>query len=363
MSMSDSVALAIDNTHIENFLSYKIEADIYTADDAFTLELANPETAIKTGQRCELYVNGQLELTGISDRRIRRYDKAGLKLTVEGRDLMGLLVDSHCETFPTVQGKKLKALAEMLLKDIPFVNRMPVIYHDEAAQIRGKLKGKKKTVDNPLAGFQDTPQALAHIEAGMTVFEVLRTYAASRGVMFWAMPDGTMVFGKPRATGEPQFSITMSRDGSNNNATHAEETDDISKRFSRVTVLGQQQGQDDFGMAADKILTKGIAVDAAFPFRKPFVTKDNNDAQSPKMRARFLLEKQRHEGYQLAYTVPGHSQNGRNWQINELCRVKDDILGIDGVYLIYGRTLELSRQTGKTTTIKLGPPGLIMEAN
>lgn len=359
--MSDNLVLQIDGKRIENFLSYKVEADIYTADDAFTLELAKPETTIKTGQRCELYVNDQLELTGISDRRSRRYDKQGLKLTVEGRDLMGLLVDSHCETFPTVQGKKLSELAQLLLKDIPFINRSKIIYQDEAAQIRGKLKGKKKTVDNPMAGFMDTPQKLAQIEPGMSAFEVLRIYAASRGLMFWAMPDGTMVFGRPRAKGEPQFSITMSRDGSNNNATGAEEIDDISKRFSRVTVIGQQQGLDDFGMTAGKIHTRASAEDTSFPFRKPFVTKDNNDAQSPGLHARFLLEQQRHEGYRLSYTVPGHSQNGRNWQINELCRVKDEILGLDGIYLIYGRTLELSRDKGKTTTVKLGTPGLIME--
>lgn len=358
--MSDNLVLQIDGKRVENFLSYKVEADIYTADDAFSLELANPETTIKTGQRCELYVNDQLELTGISDRRSRRYDKQGLKLTVEGRDLMGLLVDSHCETFPTVQGKKLSELAQLLLKDIPFINRSKIIYQDEAAQIRGKLKGKKKTVDNPMAAFMETAQRLAHIEPGMTVFEVLRIYAASRGLMFWAMPDGTMVFGRPRAKGEPQFSITMSRDGNNNNATSAEEIDDISKRFSRVTVLGQQQGHND--IAAVNISSGKTAEDTSFPFRKPFVTKDNNDAQSPGLHARFLLEQQRHGGYRLSYTVPGHSQNGRNWQINELCRVKDEILGLDGIYLIYGRTLELSRDKGKTTTVKLGPPGLIMEA-
>lgn len=359
--MSDSIALQIDNRRIENFLSYKIEADIYTADDAFTLELAKPETVIKAGQRCELHINDQLELTGIIDRRVRSYDKGGLKLTVEGRDLMGLLVDSHCETFPTVQGKKLSELAAMLLKDIPFINRSQIIYQDEAAQIRGKLKGKRKTVDNPMAGFMETAQRMARITPGMTVFEVLKTYAASRGLMFWAMPNGTMVFGRPRAKGEVPFSITMSRDGAANNAKSVEEVDDISKRYSRVTVIGQQQGHDD--ITAANIGTKGTADDPTFPFRKPFVTKDNNDAQSPPLHARFLMEKQRHEGYHLTYTVSGHSQNGRNWQINELCRVKDDILGIDGVYLIYGRMLELSKATGTTTTIKLGPPGLIMEAH
>lgn len=358
--MSDSLVLQMDGKRIENFLSYKVEADLYTAADAFTLELAQPETVVKAGQLCELWVNEQQELTGLIDRRIKRYDKQGLKLTVEGRDLMGLLVDSHCETFPTVQGKKLSELADMLLRDIPFIKRSRIIYQDEAAQIRGKLKGKKKTVDNPMAGFMETAQRLARIEPGMTVFEVLRTYTASRGLMFWNMPNGTLVFGRPRAKGEPQFTLTTSRQGSANNVTVGEEIDDISKRYSRVTVIGQQQGAND--IAVTGIGTKATAEDKQFPFRKPYVARDNNDAQSPALRARFLLEQQRHEGYRLTYTVPGHSQNGRNWQINELCRVKDEILGIDDVYLIYGRTLELSRDRGKTTTLKLGPPGLIMEA-
>lgn len=361
--MSDSIALHIDGKRIENFLSYKVEADIYTAADAFSMELANPETMIKTGQHCELHVNEQLELTGITDRRTRTYDKGGLKLNIEGRDLAGLLVDSYCETFPTVQGKKLQELAEQLLKDIPFIKRSDIIYQDEAAQLKGKLKGKKRTVDNPMAGFVDTPQKLAHIEPGMTVFEVLKIYASSRGLMFWAMPDGKLVFGRPRAKGEPQFSIIMSRNGANNTATSVEEIDDIAKRYSRVTVIGQQQGQDDFGMSASSIHTKATAEDSEFPFRKPYVTKDNNDAQSPKLRSRFILEHQRHEGYKLSYTMPGHSQNRRNWQINELCRVKDEILGIDGVYLIYARTFELSKTGGKTTTVKLGTPGLIMEVS
>ena len=42
----------------------------------------------------KVFVNDQLELTGIVDRRLRRFDKQGKKLVVEGRDLMGLIVDS-----------------------------------------------------------------------------------------------------------------------------------------------------------------------------------------------------------------------------------------------------------------------------
>ena len=353
----DNVTLQIAGQRIERFESYTVEADLYTADDAFSMELAAPEIEIKRGQRCELYVNDTLELTGILDKRSRKYGKGGsLVIRTEGRDLMGLLVDSYCEEFVTVQGKKLSELAAMLLKTVPFINRKQIQYQEN---IVGKLKGKKKAVDTPLVGYLDTPQKISQIEPGMTVFEVLRTYAASRGLMFYALPDGTLVFGRPKAKGEPMFTLTCTKSGIGNNVEEGEEIDDISKRYSKITVLGQQQGQEDFGMDATKITTKGVVEDKDFPFYKPFVTRDNNDSQSPALHARFLLEEQRHQGYQLHYKVQGHSQNGKNWQINELCQVHDEVLGIDGVYLIYGRTFERSRTDGTTTRLKLGPPGLV----
>lgn len=353
----DNVTLQIAGQRIERFASYSVEADLYTADDAFSLELAAPEIEIKRGQDCRLYVNDTLELTGIIDKRSRKYDKSGsLVMRIEGRDLMGLLVDSYCEEFVTVQGKKLSELAAMLLKTVPFINRKQIQYQEN---IVGKLKGKKRSVDTPLIGYLDTPQKISQIEPGMTVFEVLRTYAASRGLMFFALADGTLVFGRPKAKGEPMFTLTNTKSGVGNNVLEGEEIDDISKRYKTVTVIGQQQGQEDDGMDATKITTKGVATDKDFPFDKPFVTRDNNDSQSPALHARFLLEQQRHQGYQLHYKVQGHSQNGKNWQINELCEVHDEVLGVDGVFLVYGRTFDRSRSEGTITRLKLGPPGLV----
>ena len=352
---SDQVVLQIAGRRIERFLSYEIESDLYVADDAFSLDVAHPETEIKRGQRCELYVNGVLELTGIIDRCTRRHDKRGMSYRIEGRDLMGLLVDSYCEQFFTVENKKLSDLAEMLLKTVPFINREKIEYQEN---IVGKLKGKKRTVDEPLVGFMDTPQRISQIEPGMTVFEVLKNYAASRGLMFWSNPDGTFVFGRPKAKGEPMFSLTCRRDGVGNNILEAEEVDDISKRYSKVTVMGQQQGQDDFDGPAE-VNTKATAIDKDFPFYKPYVTQDNNDAQSPALHARMILEQQRHEGYQFSVTAQGHGQRGKNWRINELCQVRHEPLGIDQVMLVYGRKMERSRDGGTLTRIKLGPPGLV----
>lgn len=354
--MSDIVTLQIGNQRIENFTSYDIEADLYQAADRFTLELANPEAPIAPGMQCKLYINNQLELTGLIDKTSRKYNKDGRALTIEGRDLLGLLTDSHAEQFVTVQGKTVKQLAEMLLTSVPFINRSQIVYQENVV---GKLKGKKKTADSPLTAFLDTPQKFSQIEPGMTVFEVLAVYAASRGLMFFALPDGTLVFGRPRITGEAGFSITTSLDGKNNNVEAGEEINDISRRYSKITVVSQVQGGDDFGMDTSKINVKKTVTDAGFPFYKPLVVKLNNDSQTPELHGRMLLEKQRHDGYSLAYTASLHSQNGRNWSINELCTVNDEVLDIKRTLLIYNRRFRKNKQ-GSWTDIKLGPPGLVV---
>jgi len=350
--MSDNVELRVGNAVIKNWLSYTIEADIYRADDSFSLELAYPEVNISAGQECKLYVNGEPELTGIIDRVNRSYDKSGERLRVDGRDLMGIIVDSYCEEFFTLQGTTVKALAERLLKNVPFINRKTIIYQEDFA---GRLKRKGKSSAESSLYFIDAPHNFSQVEPGMTVFEVLRQYSASRGMMFFALPNGTFVFGRPRQKGKPLFSIVCNRDGKENNVLEGEMTNDISRQYSKITVLGQQQGTDS--TASTAVNTKASVIDNSVPFYKPMVVKDNNDFQAPALHARMLMEKAKHDGFQLRYKVPFHSQGDKNWAINELCTVKDEVFGINGTYLIYSRTMELSRH-GSYTTVTLGTPGV-----
>lgn len=346
--MPDKIALRIDNRSIERFESYSIESDLYTADDAFSLELSNPEIDVKGGVRCELYVNDRLEMTGLIDRVESSGDKSGARLSVSGRDLMGLLVDSCCEEFITLQGITVKALAERLLKTVPYINRKKIVYQDTFA---GGVSGST-------AALLDAPHEFTQIEPGMTIFEVLKQYAASRGLMFFALPDGTMVFGRPKAKGTPLFALTCRRDG-RTNIIEGSKVDDFSKRFSKYVVIGQQQGAD--GITVDQVNTGGVPVlDGDVPYYKPLVATDNNDGQSPAPHARMLKGKARFEGFQLTYRVPGHSQRGKNWAINELCTVDDEVRGVRGTYLIYGRTFAQSKQDGPTTSLKLSYPGVAL---
>lgn len=224
---------------------------------------------------------------------------------------------------------------------------------------------KKKKATSTGGGLFGAAQAFAKIEPGQTIFEVLKIYAASRGAMFFTLPDGTFVFGKPKDSGVPIYHFTCRKsDPGQNNVLEGSLDENIAKRYSKVIVIGQQQGQDLFGTGgAGKINSpKAVITDPTFPFypdfNKPYVAVDQNDSRSPKLHAQMILEKMKYEGFKLQYKVPYHSQNANNFRINEMCHVTDEVLELDDDFLIYGRTFEMSKQ-GSFTNLRLGYPGII----
>ena len=341
-----------------------VEADMYTCDHMFRMELSHPEMPVAAGQVVTLKVNGQTELTGTIDRRVPFYDKKSLRLMVHGRDVLGWLVDACCEQFITLQGETLQALAQTLLAKAPaFVNVPGIVYQQN---IVGNLKKKRRKGAAAFGETQDSGQAYARIMPGQTVFEVLKIYALSRGMIFYALPSGTLVFGQPLAGGSPSYYLTCRRDNaSGNNIITGELDENVSKRFSKITVVGQQQGQQAFGMEENgtggpvAVNTMATVTDPTFPFYKPFVALDNNDSRSPALHAQMLLQKMRADGYMLRYTVAGHGQGGQNWQINQICHVVDQVLNIEGDFLIYGRIFERSKRRGTMTHLRLGYPGIV----
>jgi prophage tail gpP-like protein len=366
----DSIYLEFSNDgktwrKVSHFLNYSVEADLYIADHAFSLELANPEVVILPGSQCRLHVNDRLELTGVVDHRLRRCDKKGKKLVVEGRDLMGVLVDAYVEEFHSVQGKTLGQLAEALIGPnpatgrpaLPFINRKLITGQTGLA---GKLDTRHRRGTASFMALFETPEPVRQTMPGMTVFQTLQTYALSSGVMFYGLPDGGFVFDRPLTGGDIDFNICLNPDGVGNNALSGEVDENISKGYSKVIVVGQRQGQDADGLDATRTPIKSKPVyDKDFPFYKTFVQCTSHDSQTPEQHARLILERMRHEATRLCYEMPRHSQTGKNYQMNRLAALRDEVHGKNGTYLITGRTFKLSKDDGPTTTLKLSLPGIV----
>jgi prophage tail gpP-like protein len=258
---------------------------------------------------------------------------------------MGLLVDSYAEDFKDIPNESLSALTQRLLAKIPFINRKRIIFGAGSKDRAVPLTAKDEDFD------------FTEVEPARTVFEILKQHALSRGQLFFSMPDGTFVFGQPRTSGAARYVLISRLDGADNNVIEADRTRDISKRYSKVVATGQRQGTDAWDL--DDINVFATVEDPTFPFYKPFVVAVDHDGQHPERYARVLMDKQRFEGFTLSYKTAGHSQAGRNWQVNEICRVIDDPWQIDADHLIYGRTFELSKTDGVTTTLLLSHPGVL----
>lgn len=333
--MNDSMELIIGNRVISRILAYAVDANIYNAAGAFQFSV-NPDYhgIIKKGDRAVIKINGKTILTGLVDNPRMRGSKSKNELIVYGRDLMGLVVDWHIETFRSLKNKTLAQVAELYLRAIPFVRESDIVFLDGAANL-------------DIAGEYIQPQP------GQTVFELLSGIAAARGLHFYMLPDGTMVFGKPKGYGATTFEVWRADGGSN--VIDWDYNDDLSQQFSRITVTGQSR--DEFGGGMKTVNKKATVTDPDFPFEKPLVVMTDREAKTPQEQARMVLEQQRIAGFNLSYTVGGHTQRGNIWTVGALCSVEDSRLQMRDKFVIYGRSFQLSKRT-KSTRILLGKPGV-----
>lgn len=341
--MRDNVVLLIDNVPVRDFLSYRIDSDLFMAADSWEFELSDFSVKINPASKVELKINGIRELIGIVDKRNRKVSKNGKSISVAGRDLMGILCD-HCVTEfgeeTDLSGKTLRQLAKALIKDIPYIYKLSIVGFESGCERLGEAWETFKA------------------DPGQTVFEVLKKAANGRGLHFWCNEEGAFVFGKPLAKGRPEFYLTARPEA---NYTEGSWTHDISEAYSKVIVYCQSQETNLDFSSTNVAASASLSVPAQFPFYKPKVVTRNGDSAAASREAKRLLNTTRSRLNTLEYTVPGHSQNGRNWRTNKIVRIDDAVLGVRGDYLIYGRTYEMSRDGGPTTRLRIGDLGVEFE--
>jgi prophage tail gpP-like protein len=336
--MRDSVQLQIGSVTIENFLSYSIASDIYTADDAFSVELGRPEFDVPLGSECTLKVNGVPVMSGIVDSVTKSYSKSGRSYSIAGRDLMSLAVDSYCENFISLAGKRLADIAKSLFETVPILNRKPIVYD---------------------AGIErlSVPATFEAVSPGQTVFQVLRDIATSRGVLFYCRPDGTIVFSRPKNSGPAPFSVRVTAQGNESGVIEGRAVRSCAQHYRKIIVIGQKQGGEDDSPEDINIL-ETITDDEA-PIAKTIVVT-TTDGEAPQKIGAVIKEQNRYQAYQYEYTFAGHTQRGHVWRPEMFCQVFDDELSIQQPLYIYGCDYSMSKSDGVRTTVRMGLPGVMV---
>jgi len=348
----DSAYIVIGKTRIDNFISYRIDSNLFQASDSFEAVIPRVGFAIPEGSLMQVFVNNELEMTGVIDGIEEIVSSRNSDIKLKGRDLMGLLVDSRIGEYGSEEDIPLKDLATKLLKDVPFIEVKKIIFGEGD---KAHIVHKKKRA------LSVKTHKKARMEPADTIFQVLSKQAQSRGFLFFSMPDGTFVFGKPTVSGKPAYNLSRLKNNPGNNIISGGYISDISMSYSSVTVVGQQQGLDHFLAGEREVKSKPI-LNPDFPsnFKKPFVVESDDDGEDPDSKARLVMEKQRFDAFQLRYEVPEHSQAGINYQANAICHINDEELSrpVIGDYLIYSRTFTMSKQNGVKTQLNLSRLGI-----
>ena len=326
----DEVILLVRNARVDKFVSYTIDADLYSPEGSFSFE-CDSKYDVEKGNTCQIFVNRKCVMAGIIDTVRRSLSRSGPKMNIEGRSVAAVLADSSVTKFATLP-TTLPQLVERLVRDLPFLSRKDFVFNSGS----DKAKVQRKFVE---------------VSPGDSVFEVIKKAANSQGYLFWASPDGELVFDKPVERGKTDFKIHAFEDGSEIDYIEGSVSETLNEQHSLIKVIGESQDDNDIKYVAASVKNDD------FPFYRPLVVNWNENEGPAKKTAELQLATEKAASIQLEYTMPGHSQNGIPWTINAFCDVEDHYNGANGAYLIKRRTFTLDRSEGKRTKLELQPGG------
>ena len=125
--MKDEVIVAVKSARMDRFVNFTITSDLFAPEGNFSFE-ADPRYDVSVGDLCSIFVNRKIVLAGIVDTVKRSLSKQGPSLSFEGRSVASILTDSCVTKFSTLP-TKIDALAERLVRPLPFIGKKDFVYN------------------------------------------------------------------------------------------------------------------------------------------------------------------------------------------------------------------------------------------
>ncbi|MBF0325981.1 MAG: hypothetical protein HQL42_13045 [Alphaproteobacteria bacterium] len=253
-------------------------------------------------------------------------------INIQGRSITGDLVECSAMNKP---GQWTGARFDRILKDLVEPFAMPVVVDPAAAS-------------SIVPNFE--------IEQGDTVFEAVEKLARFRGLVVHDSPSGAVKIIHPGRVVVDD--VLRHRDGPDgqpdptNNVLESEFSDDMTKRFSLVTVKGQGGG------GKSKVGPMGQAQDHAVARYRPLIVKAESEASAGYCRDRANWEVARRAGKSrhLTHAVKGWRRaDGQLWDIDLVVQVEDHNAEIWTKMLVIGVKYSLDKN-GQRALLTLEPP-------
>lgn len=315
MPPRDVVRVIIGSYEFTEVESMSILSDLFAPSGSFRFVLGQKVSA-DPGARCAVWINGQIELTGIVDRLEQSADESSHGWVASGKSLIGLVERSYITNW-SAPPTTLKDAAERYLSQIPFVRELP-----------WTIEGKDPSVSH------------AGLDVGDTVFKVLNEFAQNRGLLFWSKGNGEIVFGKAVGKGDPHYKITARQIKSRNLVQ------DISGLHSKILIVSDSD-------EGHQVIT---ATNASAPIDIPFAAAYNgHDASGLQKQANEYTRQEKLQAFSMDCTAKGFSVNGLNWAVNKRVQVDDEVTGFSDTLLVRTREFAFDKTNGSTTKLSLSP--------
>lgn len=324
-----------------DWTSYSIDSDLLTPADAWRVQLGIPAGSIPASiapwALVEVMLGSDLILTGRIDRIERELAKDAQTLTLAGRDGAAVLVDCSAPIFTRRQA----SLAEV----VDLVARPLGV-----DKVRVEQEGRKEKIT---------------VEPGQRAWDLLADACEANGVWAWFEPDGTLVVGGPDYSAAPVATLVTALDGKGNNTLSLSVREDVTGRYSEVTVLGQTHGTEDQEGKHDIMHRE---TDPDVPGYRPLIIPagECDNVREAERRARKRLMDSRLEGFDILARVRGHrvgghqqgKESGEPWRPGMRVHVVSEHHGLDGVYFLMKRTFLGGKDRGRITELGLKEDGV-----
>lgn len=329
----DKISLHIGGVVCSTWDDLSLDSDIGVPADAFSFSWFDAEqnvlpNHIKGGANCTVTCNGETVLTGILDRIGQSVGRTGLNTNFSGRDLAGQLIDCSAPIDAAVN----LSLSELIRRYVTGgdLASLPITLGQVS---KDWLKGK------------------TGVDIGETVWDVLSAAAQASGQYVWLSADGALMIGNPFDVAQPAikpaFYLYNDDRYEQNNVLDADYQHDISNAFSTIEIVGQNSKGGNF---------KAKATSNRVPLKRHKVISDGrSDTQAEAEQfAQKALSDALLDSTDLTLSVSGWTHHGQPWRTGWQVSFDSNVLPRAlGDWVIYGRTLQLSRNNSKTTELRL----------
>ena len=326
--MDNIVTLAVNGQEYGGWKTVEIQKSLKSACNGFSLDVSekwpNGGWRIPGGSACEIFIDGDLDITGYVDKHSFSIDDNDHTVTINGRSKTSDIVDCGCIHEP---GNWVEQTAGAIAEELCGPFGIVVDIQAEGA---------------PIPKYD--------INQGETVFETIERAAKSQQFLIVTNPFGDLV-------------LTDS-----NNAEHynfvlpdyliASANFDYSKRYSHYLVKAQQHGPD-FDDPAEACEVVGECEDTKLPRYRSKVIRPEGSINQDEATKRAEWERNRDIGESISVKIElqgFYTPDNKLWDINRIIRVTDDVLGLDHDLLIYALTRRQTKTEGTKTILELAPP-------